>query len=656
MSNRTFYSASFRQFLSDSIDSIVGQLSQHITQNLTHQATSAWHFQIKLLQEILQTFGDGHIFFEFLIPRMGRRVDVVLIIGGVIFVLEFKVGAQHYYKQDIRQAEGYALDLANFHEPSHGQRICPLLVATHAPDVVHQLSQNPDNSMNVMMPICTNSQSLLPCLKMVMAKYQDLPFIDTQIWKTGRYKATPTIIEAAQSLYANHDVEDIARADAEAINIAETSAKIEEIIRHSRRNHQKSICFVTGVPGAGKTLVGLNIASKHQDANSENAAIFLSGNGPLVTILKEALARDEAARNKRSIDHARREMDSVIQNVHRFRDHYLDDNGPPTNKIVIFDEAQRAWNAAKTIKFMQQKRNQFDFDQSEPDFLIGVMDRHQDWCVVIALVGGGQEINDGEAGLNGWFQAFQDQYPHWNVYYSDKLSQVEYVGNDAAFHFKDRIHAYSEKSLHLSISMRSFRAEKVSHFIHYLVQNQPEKANVIYQTIGHAYPIKITRNLAAARAWVRSKQRGQETIGLVAASGAKRLRADGIAISNDIDPVHWFLNGQDDVRSSHYLEEAGSEFLVQGLEMDWVLMAWDADFRFKDGQFEYWQFKGTKWQSIKKHSDQNYLMNSYRVLLTRARQGMVIYVPMGNDDDPTRPKRFFNDTYEYLISCGIQSI
>lgn len=204
--------------------------------------------------------------------------------------------------------------------------------------------------------------------------------------------------------------------------------------------------------------------------------------------------------------------------------------------------------------------------------------------------------------------------------------------------------------------MRSFRAEKVSHFIHYLVQNQPEKASVIYQTIGHTYPIKITRSLAAAKTWVRTRRRGQESIGLVAASGAKRLRADGITISNEVDPVHWFLNGQDDVRSSHYLEEAGSEFLVQGLELDWVLMAWDADFRFKDGQFEYWQFKGTKWQSIKKRSDQNYLMNSYRVLLTRARQGMVIYVPMGIDDDPTRPERFFTDTYEYLVACGIQSI
>lgn len=656
MSSRSFYAAPIVDFITASADAVVGQLTQKITQNLTHQATTAWLYQIRLLQGVLKDFDQGYIFFEFLIPRMGRRADVVLVIAGVIFVVEFKVGAKHHDAMSMRQAEGYALDLANFHEPSHKKIICPLLLATHAPNGKLVITQQYENSANVLHPNAVNAAGLIPAISAVLSIYNLEPPIDPIEWMQGRYKATPTIIEAAQALYAAHDVEEISRSSAEAINIAQTSARIERIILDAKTNHKKSICFVTGVPGAGKTLVGLNLASHHQDTDSENAAVFLSGNGPLVTILKEVLAKDAAQKNKKSIEMSRRQVESLIQNVHRFRDQYLSEINAPANKIVIFDEAQRAWNAKKTIKFMQQKRSRFDFTQSEPDYLVSVMDRHQDWCVVIALIGGGQEVNDGEAGLNGWFEAFERRYADWNIYYSDKLSQAEYVGNDVANLFKERRNTFSEPSLHLAISMRSFRAEKVSHFVHYVVHNDAEKARETYADFHEAYPMKVTRSLSAAKAWIKDRQRGTEAVGIVASSGAKRMRAEGITISNETDPIHWFLNGQDDVRSSNYLEEAGSEFLVQGLELDWVLVAWDADFRYQHEQFESWHFKGTKWQSVKKSSDQTFLMNSYRVLLTRARQGMVIFVPQGNTDDPTRLPQYFDETYHYLIQCGLQRI
>lgn len=474
----------------------------------------------------------------------------------------------------------------------------------------------------------------------------------------GRYKPTPTIIEAAQALYAKHDVKDIARSDAGAVNLAETVARINEIIHESRIQKKKSICFVTGVPGAGKTLVGLNVATMHNNPEDEEHAVFLSGNGPLVDVLREALAKDNVARNPQNkLAKARRETESFIQNIHHFRDEYLKDSlRAPVEKVVIFDEAQRAWNVKKTSEFMHQKRNQTNFDQSEPEFLVGVMDRHDDWCVVITLIGGGQEINDGEAGLNGWFLALEKDYRNWHIYYSDKLKQKEYAGGDVALDLLKNTKSYSESSLHLATSMRSFRAEKLSHFVHYLIHNQPNEAFSIYQQIKTDYPIFLTRDLSKAKSWIKVHRRGLESCGLIASSGAKRLKAEGIFVNNDIDAKYWFLNSQDDVRSCHFLEDAGTEFLVQGLELDWCLMAWDADYRYNYNAFEYWNFKGSKWVHVKNETQQHYLENSYRVLLTRARQGMVIYIPQGNSQDTTRSPEFYDDTYRYLKNCGISDI
>ncbi len=379
---------------------------------------------------------------------------------------------------------------------------------------------------------------------------------------------------------------------------------------------------------------------------------------PLVDVLREALAKDNKSRNAdKSIADARRETDSFIQNTHHFRDEYLrDGERAPIEKVVIFDEAQRAWDVEKTSKFMRQKRDQAEFNQSEPEFLVGVMDRHHEWCVVIALIGGGQEINDGEAGLNGWFSALERNYSNWHIYYSDKLKQKEYAGQNVALSLLKETNSYSEESLHLATSMRSFRADKLSHFVHYLIHNQINEAHTIYQQIRADYPIFVTRDLFKAKEWIKAQRRGLESCGLIASSGAKRLKAEGVFVSNEIDATHWFLNSQDDVRSCHFLEDAGTEFLVQGLELDWCLIAWDADYRYKNNAFEHWSFKGSKWMRVHNESQQRYLENSYRVLLTRARQGMLIYVPLGDNQDATRTPTFYAETYEYLKKCGIPEL
>ncbi len=655
MSSRAYYSANVNDFLATSSDEIIGIITGHHSQDLVHLQTNAWGKQIEILQTSLQGLQTGHLFFEMLIPRMGKRADVVYIVEGIIFVLEFKVGETEYKSHDLRQAEGYAIDLSCFHEASHEQLICPILVATNAKGEVLDVTKQ---NIGVLPPIKANAKNLAKILSNILETYKELKTIDPIAWVNGRYKPTPTIIEAAQALYASHDVADIARNDADAVNLAETVGRINEIISQSRIEKQKSICFVTGVPGAGKTLVGLNIATMHNNPQDDEHAVFLSGNGPLVDVLREALAKDSAARDADiSITDARRETSSFIQNIHHFRDEYLKDiNQAPIDKVVIFDEAQRAWDVNKASKFMQQKRNQVGFNQSEPEFLIGVMDRHDEWCVVIALIGGGQEINDGEAGLNGWFSALEKHYLDWHIYYSEKLKQKEYAGENIELSLLLNTKSYSEHSLHLATSMRSFRADKLSHFVHYLIHNQPTQALLIYKQISTHYPMFVTRDLLKAKAWVKAQNRGLESCGIIASAGAKRLKAEGIFVNNEIDATHWFLNPQDDVRSCHFLEDVGTEFIVQGLELDWCLVAWDADYRYKNNAFEYWNFKGSKWMHVHNDAQQRYLENSYRVLLTRARQGMVIYIPQGNSQDFTRAPAFYDETYQYLQQCGLAEL
>jgi DUF2075 family protein len=663
MSKRAYYAANLEEFLHASPNDIIGKITQNHSQNIEHLATYAWASEIDILKSVLSDFHNAHILFELQIPRMGRRADVALIIQDIIFIIEFKVGAKYYAAQDLRQAHGYALDLHNFHEGSHEKTIVPILFATEA---IAQPILLTEYNEHVFSPFCADRSNLLSIINFCINRIPARPAINYQEWESAPYKPTPTIIEAAQALYADHDVTDIARNDAGAKNLHLTSQAIKDIIHAARINKRKTICFVTGVPGAGKTLVGLNIATSHANVDRDEYAVFLSGNGPLVEVLTEALARDSiqrihdanktagATKIKTTKANEIRKAEAKIQNIHKFRDESLKDLRPPAERVVIFDEAQRAWDLDNTAKFMIQKRGQKSFNQSEPEFLISVMDRHIDWCVIIALIGGGQEINTGEAGLQGWVDALSSKFSDWDVHYSDKLMQIEYAGRDVCF--KSILQAQPQGSLHLATSMRSFRAEKLSHMIHYLIHNQPTVARDYYQKFKHKFPIKITRDLATAKAWIKSQSRANETKGIIASSGAIRLKPESIFVKNKISAADWFLNDQDDIRSCHFLEDVATEFDIQGLELDWCLVGWDADYRYNNGRFEHWKFTGTNWKQRHIDEQQRYLENAYRVLLTRARQGMVIFVPHGDNNDPTRSPALLDETFSYLLSCGVENI
>ena len=657
-SSSAFYAESITSFLSQSKEHILGKLSRPRIFPITPAQSAAWEDQIVILKNTLQEV-DGYLCLEFDVPRIGSRIDAVVISGGCIFVLEFKVGEISYHREAINQVWDYALDLKNFHRESHNAPIIPILICTQAKQGHSELSK--PFADQVYEPITTNSEGLLSLIEEALSSIQATA-IDPESWVCSPYQPTPTIIEAAQNLYTRHSVEAISRHDAGARNLAITSKRVEELIAQAARQREKHIIFVTGVPGAGKTLVGLNVATKRRDEHQQTHAVFLSGNGPLVAVLREALTRDEVQRLKAVQKKVRKgevgqKVKSFIQNVHHFRDEALRSDSPPSDRVVIFDEAQRAWNNEMTSGFMARKKNRPDFNQSEPEFLISYLNRHDDWAVVICLVGGGQEINRGEAGITGWLDAIQDSFPDWNVHVSPNLTDSEYAAGDALSHLSGVRAISKDPDLHLSVSMRSFRAENVSAFVKSVLDCEMATAKEQLSLLRDRFPIVITRDLSRAKDWIRCKARGSERFGLVASSGAERLRPHAVDVRFEINPIHWFLNGSADVRSSFYMEDPATEFQVQGLELDWVCMTWDADLRLSSSrEWNYHSFRGDKWTNVHKSETRQYLLNAYRVLLTRARQGMAIFVPPGDEADHTRKPAYYNHTFEFLKEIGLETI
>jgi hypothetical protein len=655
---RAYYHDTIPNFLRANQGQILGELTSGHHFDLDILQKNSWVEEIALFKRHLQDIVDGDIFFEFSIPRMGSRVDVLLLIGGVIFVVECKVGADSYESHAIDQVTDYSLDLKNFHEGSHDKYIAPILMSTKA------ASQNANviwSSDKVAEPLTSNGQNLTEIVRRVLSRIPPQQRIDANSWTSAGYKPTPTIVEAAKALYQKHSVESISRSDAGATNLTQTSNCISEIIKTSKENRRKSICFVTGVPGAGKTLAGLNISTQKLNVAEDEYAVFLSGNGPLVEVLREALARDEVKRAKEGGQKlpkklAASRVGAFIQNIHHFRDEALVSAAAQPEHVVVFDEAQRAWDQTHAEKFMRQKRARPDFSMSEPEFLISVMNRNDDWACIVCLLGGGQEINTGEGGLTEWFDALQKSFSDWDVYCSPHVTEKVYSRGQDLGEQLVSLRAHQSEALHLSVSIRSFRTEKLSAFVGALIDGDAEVAATIYSEIQQAYPIALTRDLERTRKWLRQRARGSERTGLIASSGALRLKSEGINVKVDLDPITWFLNGKNDVRSSYYLEDVATEFHIQGLELDWAGICWDADFRRLENAWVSRAFKGTRWQDVHDASRRMYLANAYRVLLTRARQGMVVFVPKGDERDPTRPPSFYDETFNFLSACGIKTV
>lgn len=656
--SRAYYSASVEKFHNDSNDFILGQLTRHHQFSLEDLQRNAWISQVIILKNAFAQMSDCHLAFEYAIPRMGKRVDVVVLYQGVVFVLEFKVGEKTYPNSAIEQGLDYSVDLKNFHEQSHHRAIVPIIVSTEAPNCDPIFEMYPDR---VYYPTRSNKDNLASHIKKIASVVDESNSIVPNEWLESIYKPTPTIIEAAQALYKGHSVKEISRSDSGTINLGATSDTISGIINHSKTNNRKSVCFITGVPGAGKTLAGLNIANERHNVDEGEHAVFLSGNGPLVEVLQEALARNEVLEKKGTDQkitkiQALTKTKAFIQNIHHFRDDALQNEKPPIEHVVVFDEAQRAWTLDQTRSFMARKKGIQGFDMSEPEFLISVLDRHNDWATIICLIGGGQEINTGEAGLPEWFSAIQKDYPHWDVYVSNKLTDKEYTNGENIYSSLTDKQLTVKNELHLSVSVRSYRSEKQASFVKAFLDINPDKASSIYAQLKDDYPIVVTRNIDTAKQWLRSKSRGGEGLGLTASSGAYRLKPYGIHIKSAIDPKTWFLNNKSDVRSSGFLEDVATEFDIQGLELDWTCIAWDANLRKIDNGWEFKKFRGTAWQNINDGTRRRYLLNAYRVLLTRARQGMIIFIPEGNESDRTRKPEFYDPVFQYFIQCGVPCV
>ena len=621
--NAAFYAAPVEKFLAASEEEVYAPLASPHGYTLAPEQQSAWRLQLPVLRAALEeqvapppAAPAPWIHLEFDIPRLGRRVDAVLVTQKCVIPIEFKVGAKKFERLDYEQAWDYGLDLKNFHAPSHAAAIFPILCATEAPafrgqsppwplatsatagnakgspgrQPPHRAAESysearwkPPHADGVRPPFCCGGESLGRAIRLALESAAsaalDPATINPAEWGTGSYSPTPTIIEAARSLYARHTVHDITRSDAGAVNLAATSGSIERIIAAAKAGRRKAIVFVTGVPGAGKTLVGLNVATRHGERSDAAHAVFLSGNGPLVAVLREALARDDLDRARRTdpkarIGTSRSAVRAFIQNVHHFRDDTLRDPAPPDDHVVVFDEAQRAWDARQLASFMKRKKGRPGFTQSESELLLSALDRHDDWAVVVCLVGGGQEINTGEAGIGAWLESVRTAFPGWDVFISPHLTDSEYAATGALARLTESragaAAATFEPALHLATSMRSFRAEHVSRFVKALLDGEADLGRELFAAFREQYPIVLTRSMRAARRWIRQQRRGTERAGLVASSSAQRLKPHAIDIRVNIDPVHWFLRPAKDTRSSLYLEDAATEFQVQGLELDWT--------------------------------------------------------------------------------------
>lgn len=718
--NRFFYNASIPSFLSTSAEKVWADLSLNSRLDDNVLQKDSWAHEIATLQSSLEGF-DGEIFFEYSIPRLGKRADVILLIKDVVIVLEYKVGEKSYERPDLEQVWDYALDLKYFHQKSHELWIVPILVATAASERSHvfQPSKYDDK---VLEPVCSNDSTLRAIIDQVL---ELLAKSETpEGWGMSPYNPTPTIVQAATTLYRRKNLENKSIADITNHTSEDRTEKATEavlrIVEESKRKGQKSICFITGVPGAGKTLVGLDIAINLFEENenkkaeeNRSLAVYLSGNGPLVKVLREALARDAVEQEKKknpktkyNKTRAHKAVDSFIMDVYHHRDYVLQMVKKPilpdthtlsvdssvavndgsewlTEHVDIFDEAQRSWTYEQLRNWLSRKKGIQNFPMSEPEFLTWGLDKKKDWAVIVCLVGGGQEINTGEAGISTWLSAIHDAFDNWHVYYPANLREKEYADGKV----EERLAAIPEaqkhpiEELHLAVSKRSFRAENLSLFVKALLDVDVELAKEQLQKLDANYPIRLTRDLEKAKDWLRKVHRGSERYGLLVSSQAYRLRPLSIDVRCKPDTVHWFLDDITDIRSSLFLEDAATEFDVQGLELDYAGIVWDGDMIYdpdhvvlskKDrkkpeliqGPWTQRSFNGGVWQNVASDMRRMYQLNAYRVLLTRARQGMVICVPAGNSTknidgsylDPTRVPLFYDSTYEYLKSLGIKEL
>lgn len=673
--------------------------------NLASAQTMAWKKEYTDLHHILPG-RSGQILFEYSIPGLPKTIDVVLLMRGIIFVIEYKAGSASYNEQDIRQVNGYALRLKFFHSKSNDNWIVPILVATEAADSPIELKRSEADM--VYESITCNSANLKNVFDKVLAEIgSDSDSEWESNWENGIFKASPTIIDAARNVWRSNNVAGFKKGEAEeATRLKAEDYIVNTVVEETKQRNGgrgKSICFVTGAPGAGKTLVGLNVSVALQNVG----ASMLSGNGPLVSVLTAALTRDlkkyqkqlKTSTNEISVESIIRSAYGYKKEIFEKRLDYhvgegtvsLKDNAELSSQhVLIFDEAQRAWNKAKMIRPGQSGKKYWQeekFPFSEPGLLLWDMNQC-DWGVFVCLVGGGQEIHTGEAGICEWLRTLEEtqELQDWHVYMSDKFKGEVYNSKDGSsktieeyrtiFEAQNRLTISND--LHLTACQRSNRTDKVSEFVEDLLSCDVDECRRLYNDeIKSKYKIYLTRDVEKAKAKLRERKvetlnKGfvdglndeEVRIGMLMSSKAARMRPLGYEIKKESQyknkVPNWFLDPEDTVISSDFLEIAMNEFFVQGLELDLAAIMWDADLRYNEqkNEWDYFEFNDrSSWSQVNKKDQElkrSYMKNAYRVLLTRARIGMVIVVPVGSDDDNTRSPRFYNGTFEYLKSLGLE--
>lgn len=700
------YTASIKDFFSTDENYIIGVLTQTNAFDSKRTTIASWKEEINTLKVALKNYRgeDGFVAFEYTIPRVDGRVDCIIGLRGILFVLEFKTGETQDINVDKEQLMQYVIDLKNYHFESYDIPIAPMWVVPNANVPVARVIR-PATNENIFDLMSVSDSTISDVVgKVLSSEYANRNEIDANNWLHSPYCPTANIVEAARKLYANHKVEDINRSDARGEDLVQTTKTIIDLINQAKARNEKYLCIVTGVPGAGKTLIGLSVATLHQNEEQSNRSVYLSGNRPLVMVLQEALARDARDRSKEELEKKlatienknekkayrkahkvnmtdiRSRIKQFIQPVPNWRKEYLkgilvsgtgeevsfikDLNYQykgegeyyiPYDHVSIYDEAQRAWEAKENASYVRKKeKHLYNFpDWSEPRFLISCMDRHPDWAVYICLIGNGQDINHGEAGTAEWIRSIK-HFDNWKTFApSDILNDTEVAkeANSLKIEYKDH--------LHLSTDLRSIRAENLAALVDAILCIKVETAKRILPEL-ERYPIRITRDLKKAKQWVKENARPNERYGALASSKGQRLKPEALILlpanSSETEVIPWFLGDKKNVNSSFYMEDVATEFQVQGLEIDWAVVAWDADFRYTENGWKQYQFRGSKWMNINKEEIRRYQINAYRVILTRARRGMVIYVPEGNNEDHTRKCEFYNSTYNYFKEIGIKEI
>jgi Uncharacterized conserved protein (DUF2075) len=675
---QAYFHSTIENFLKLSDDEILGILNKANTQFSSQWTitTTSWDSLLIILKESFSTLislnqksKTWSILLEYEIPRLQSRIDAVIIAHDIIFVLEFKYERKKFELADIRQAEDYALDLFDFHMESRERTITPILLAPKANSELNLLKSKKENQ--IIECLLANSKTL-PNLLLDAFNFfhnKEEKSIDAYKWEQSEYKPTPTIIQAAKTLFAGQKVQEISNYGAD--NLSKTSKYLIQTVKEAIEQNKKVVCFVTGVPGAGKTLVGLDVVhEKEEFGGTESNTAYFSGNVPLINVLRHALSKDNYEREVKRYKEghtitrplkkdSERKVKAKIQNLHQFIKESIRKKTAPDERIVVFDEAQRCWNAKQFSNKSKQNQNRetnpFAIEEkSEAELIFEFMSRHKDWAVIIALIGGGQEINTGEGGISEWGKALQTKYQNWEVHVSPELVDViNPIESQNLFSgITDSLKILKNESLHLSVSQRSFKAASLNNWVAAVLDNNPVEARKMIDSINNAYPIIVTRSIEKAKEWLRQKKAGNKRIGMLASSGGLRLKPYGIQVREEVDEALWFLNDEMDVRSSHYLEITATEYKVQGLEIDWACICWDADLRRNKNEWNYKSFSGTTWQVVNGLAEQQFLLNTYRVLLTRAREGIIIFVPEGDEKDYTRDKEFYDPTFEYLKSCG----